>query len=117
MSRFAGVLALTFALLFPGIAHAQLQVCCAKPQLLPDIRATGLEVTQGVQASTLPADGAKYAGVPLVAHRTTVVRLYADVNGNGSAGLVSASLPGPRGGPPPPGPPPSPHGGFKRPGP
>ena len=98
MSRFAGALALTFALLFPGSPHAQLQVCCAKPALLPDIRATGLEVTQGVQASTLPADGKAYDGVPLVSHRTTVVRLYADVNGNGSANLVSATLTGTRNG-------------------
>src|SRR3954453_5248348 len=103
MSRFAVAVALTFALLFPPVAGAQLQVCCAKPQLLPDIRATGLEVTQGVQSSTLPADGKQYDGVPLVSHRTTVVRLYAGVNGNGSAHLVSATLAGTRGGRPLPG--------------
>src|SRR3954451_751600 len=70
-------------------ARADLQVCCPAPAVLPDIRATGLEVTQGVQ-SALPTQG-RYSGVRLVAHRTTVVRLYAGVPA-GEAKLVAATL-------------------------
>jgi hypothetical protein len=111
-----GVLALALAV--PAAARADLMVCCPKIQTIPDVRATGLEVTQSVQTDTLPALGsggfATYSGVELVAHRTTVVRLYANVaSGVLNAQFVGAELYATRGGHPLPGSPLSSDDGLK----
>jgi hypothetical protein len=59
-----------------------------------DLRAQGLEVTQGIQpeAARLTPSGAEsggnYSGVNLVAHKQTAVRLFADVNGGHRVGGV-----------------------------
>lgn len=84
-----------------------------------DVRAIGLEVTQDVQtikcadptspcSDTLPTYGshhhAIYSGVKLVAHKKTVVRLYADaISSHRSDAFVGAYLYGTRNGSPLPG--------------
>jgi hypothetical protein len=96
------------ALLVPAPAAAQVTttpdtptVRCAKASP-GQLRITGIEVTQGAQtiaggSSTLPAINtatrkATYAGVRLVKHASTVVRVFADVNGSGCLPNVGATL-------------------------
>jgi hypothetical protein len=76
-------------------------VSCAKASSR-QLRITGVEVTQGAQTiaggfSTLPTVNtatrkATYAGVQLVKHASTVVRVFADINGSGCLRNVGATL-------------------------
>ncbi|MCL2770106.1 MAG: hypothetical protein FWD42_08390, partial [Solirubrobacterales bacterium] len=61
-----------------------------------DLRAQGIDVTQGVQRTTgvlLPSGGGsgqQYNGVPLVAGKGTAVRFYADAHGAPAGGVPGA---------------------------
>ena len=70
-----------------------------------DLRAQGLEVTQGIQREgpLVPSGGesdGNYSGVSLVAHKQTAVRFYADAHGGIGSGIpdVGAQLVGSRDG-------------------
>ncbi|MGC2449421.1 MAG: hypothetical protein WA477_17360, partial [Candidatus Sulfotelmatobacter sp.] len=70
-----------------------------------DLRAQGVEVTQGIQreGSLTPSggeSGGNYSGVNLVAHKQTAVRFYADAHGGIGSGIpdVGAQLFGSRDG-------------------
>ena len=76
----------------PTATYIHVIRCCSRVSELPDFRVTGIEVTQGTQNYTLPAislQTANYAGVKLVRHATTIIRVYADTaSGSGSANAL-----------------------------